>query len=39
MGRALETCAAVTAAVPAFDLAFRPDKSAIQAVRELVDDL
>ncbi|MCG6925120.1 MAG: hypothetical protein LJF30_07410 [Acidobacteria bacterium] len=39
MGRALETCAAVTAAVPAFDLAFRPDRSAVDAVREVVDHL
>ena len=35
--RALETCAAVTAAVPAFELAFRPDRSAIQAVRAAVE--
>ena len=33
MARALETCAAVTAVVPAFELAFRPDRSAIDAVR------
>jgi hypothetical protein len=36
VGRALDTCAAVTAAVPAFELAFRPDRSAVQAVREAV---
>ncbi len=36
MARALETCAAITAAVPAFELAFRPDRTAIRAVREAV---
>ena len=36
MARALETCAAVTSAVPAFELAFRPDRTAVDAVRELV---
>jgi hypothetical protein len=36
MSRALETCVTVTAAVPAYDLAFRPDRSAVDAVRELL---
>jgi hypothetical protein len=36
MARALETCAAVTASVPAWELAFRPDRTAIDAVREAV---
>lgn len=36
MTQALDTCAAVTAAVPAFELAFRPDKGAIHAVREIL---
>jgi hypothetical protein len=31
--RALDACAAVTAAVPAFELAFRPDRSAIAAAQ------
>jgi hypothetical protein len=34
MTRALETCATVTAGVPAYELAFRPDRTAVQAVRE-----
>jgi hypothetical protein len=34
LARALEICAAVAAAVPAFDLAFRPNASAVAAVRE-----
>jgi hypothetical protein len=38
MARALDTCAAVTAAVPAFELAFRPDRTAVQAVRDVVLD-
>jgi hypothetical protein len=37
MARALETSAAVTAAVPAFELAFRPDRSAVQAVKESLE--
>jgi hypothetical protein len=36
MARALDTCAAVTATVPAFELAFRPDRTAVQTVREVV---
>ncbi len=36
MARALETCAAVTASVPAFELGFRPDRSAIDAIRGAV---
>jgi hypothetical protein len=32
MGRALETCAAITAAVPSWELAFRPDRTAVDAV-------
>ena len=36
MARALETCAAVTATVPAFELAFRPDRTAIDVVRDAV---
>jgi hypothetical protein len=35
MARALDTCAAVTEAVPAFELAFRPDRTAVQAVRDV----
>ena len=34
MARALEACAAITASVPAFELAFRPDRTAIDAVRD-----
>lgn len=34
--RALETCARVAVSVPAFDFAFRPDGSAVAAVREAV---
>ena len=37
IARALDTCAAVTAAVPAFELSFRPDRSAIQAARAAVE--
>jgi hypothetical protein len=33
MARALRTCAAVTAAVPAWELTFRPDRTAVDAVR------
>ena len=36
MARALDTCAAVTSAVPAFELAFCPDRSAVHAVREIL---
>jgi hypothetical protein len=36
MARALDTCAAISAAVPAFELAFRPDRTAIDAVRDAV---
>jgi hypothetical protein len=36
MARALETCAAITAGVPAYELAFRPDRSAIDVVRDAV---
>jgi hypothetical protein len=34
LDRALETCARVATSVPAFDFAFRPDASAVEAVRE-----
>lgn len=33
LARALATCAEVAARVPAFDLAFRPDRSAVRAVQ------
>lgn len=36
MARALDTCAGVTSLIPAFDLAFRPDKGAVHAVREIL---
>jgi hypothetical protein len=36
LARALETCEAITAAVPAYDLAFRPDRTAVTAVREAI---
>jgi hypothetical protein len=36
MARALETCSMVTTSVPSFELAFRPDRSAVQLVRDLV---
>jgi hypothetical protein len=34
---ALDACADAAAAVPAFDLAFRPDRSAVDAVRSLAE--
>jgi hypothetical protein len=34
---ALDACADAAAAVPAFELAFRPDRSAVEAVRAAVD--
>jgi hypothetical protein len=37
MARALETSAAITGAVPAYELLFRPDRSAVQAVREAIE--
>jgi hypothetical protein len=37
MARALESCAAITAVVPAYELAFRPDRSAIDVVREALE--
>jgi hypothetical protein len=39
LARALETCATVAAAVPAFDFAFRPGASAVAAVREALSSL
>jgi hypothetical protein len=39
LARALETCARVAASVPAFDFAFRPDASAVAAVRETLESL
>ncbi len=36
MTRALDTCAVVTAAVPAYELAFRPDSSVVHAVQEIL---
>jgi len=38
VARALDTCAAVTAAVPAWELTFRPDRSAVDAVRDALED-
>jgi hypothetical protein len=37
MARALETCAAVTAAVPAWELTFRPDRTAVDVVRDTLE--
>jgi hypothetical protein len=39
MAHALETSAAVTGAVPVYELAFRPDRSAVRAVKEVVASL
>jgi len=36
VARALDACADATATAPAFDLAFRPDRSAVEAVRAVV---
>jgi hypothetical protein len=39
VGRALGACADAAAAAPAFELAFRPDRTAVRAVRDLVRGL
>lgn len=36
MERVLETCAGITGVTPAFELAFRPDRTAVDVVREVV---
>ena len=36
VGKALELCAEAAASVPCFELSFRPDRSAVDAVRELL---
>jgi hypothetical protein len=39
LARVLRACATVTARVPAFDLAFRPDRSAVEAARAAVGSM